>query len=638
MPAKQPILITGKFEFPVPTHPQYEKALGLYRAGKLEQAQAICQEILNTQPKHFAALHLVGIIAYLLNQPEQAITIFNQVLAIKFSDAHVYVNRGNAQRSLRKYALAIQDYDQAISIKPDLAIAYSNRGAVYQDLGQNQAALADYQKALEINPELADAHFNSGLINTQQKNYQAALANYDRVYAINPNYEFLYEKRSFLKMCLCDWSGEQLSAETVSAEIQRNAKAMRPFPVLAITDSLAVQKQVAELYARTVYPLNPCLPAILPKPRQQKLRIGYFSADFREHAVAYLTAELFENHDRSTFEIIAFSFVAATDDAMRTRLQAAFDQFIDVHDRSDKDIALLARDLQIDIAVDLGGYTQNCRAGVFAMRAAAIQVSYIGYLGTMGASYMDYLIADPIIIPEQSRQFYSEKIVYLPSYQANDSKRQIADKVFSRQELGLPEQGFVFCCFNNNYKLRPETFAGWMRILDRTQGSVLFLYAENALVEVNLKKTAQQHGINPDRIIFGVRLPRPDYLARFRVADLFLDSFPYNAGTTGSDALWAGLPILTYAGESFASRIAASLLTSIGLPELIATSQQDYENLAIELAINPEKLRRIRAKLAQGRLTSPLFNSQLFARTIEAAYQTMYNRHLSSLPIEHIGI
>ena len=305
-----------------------------------------------------------------------------------------------------------------------------------------------------------------------------------------------------------------------------------------------------------------------------KIRVGYFSGDFRHHPVALLTAEMFESHDKARFETYAFSLSGQSNDDMRKRLIPVFDRFIDVHTNSDREIVDLCRLLEIDIAVDLGGFTQFSRPGIFALRAAPIQASYIGYLGTMAASYMDYLFADPVIITPSTRPYYSEKIAYLPSYQANDSKRVIADKVFTRAELGLPKRGFVYCCFNNNYKILPSTFDGWMRILKQVKNSVLLLYIGHEDVENNLKAAAKMRGVDPERIIFASRLPHDQYLARLKIADLFLDTFPYNAGTTASDALWLGLPVLTLRGQSFASRIAASLLTAIKMPELIADTQK----------------------------------------------------------------
>jgi predicted O-linked N-acetylglucosamine transferase (SPINDLY family) len=320
---------------------------------------------------------------------------------------------------------------------------------------------------------------------------------------------------------------------------------------------------------------------------------------------------------------------------MRKRLQKAFDRFIDVQGHSAREIVLLAREMELDIAVDLGGFTGECRPMIFAMRAAPLQMSYIGYLGTMGAPYFDYLIADTTTVPPASRRHYSEKILYLPSYQANDSKRRIADKVFTREELGLPPSGFVFCCFNTAYKITPATFAGWMRILKRVPSSVMFLYSGGiGIIEDNLRKEALRAGVDPARLVFGNALAIPEYLARCRTMDLFLDTLPYNAGTTASDALWAGLPVLTCMGEPFASRVAASLLTAIEMPELIASTQERYEALAVALATDPQRLSEIRHRLADRRLTTPLFDIRRFTQHLEAGYRDIYERYQAGLPPE----
>jgi len=435
-----------------------------------------------------------------------------------------------------------------------------------------------------------------------------------------------------IKMRRCEWNGVDEFKITAQENINSGKKVTVPFALISLIDDPSQHKKCAEIYANSKFPFNPSLGDIPKRSQQEKIRIGYFSSDFRNHAVSFLTAELFELHDKNTFEIFAFSFGADDKSAIRIRLQGAFNQFIDVSCLSDKEVALLSREMSIDIAVDLGGYTANSRTGIFAYRAAPIQVSYIGYLGTMGSEYIDYLVADNTIIPSDSRQYYTEKIAYLPSYQVNDSRRKIADKVFTRDELGFPKDHFVFTCLNSNYKILPETFDSWMHILRSTKKSILFLYAENEWAQSNLIKEAKNRGIGSERLVFGKHLSPDKYLARYQACDLFLDTAPYNAGTTASDALWAGLPVLTLMGRSFPSRVAASLLNGIGIPELITTTKSAYEALAIELATNPQKLTSIKKKLAENRLKTPLFNSALFSSHIEAAYLKMMEFYWSGLP------
>jgi predicted O-linked N-acetylglucosamine transferase (SPINDLY family) len=383
---------------------------------------------------------------------------------------------------------------------------------------------------------------------------------------------------------------------------------------------------------------------VRPKPlwkaehyRHERIRIAYVSADFHQHATSYLTAGMFECHDKSRFEITAISIGPDDNSEIRQRLKDSFDYFIDVTALSEDQIASRIRDSEIDIVVDLKGFTQDARTGVFAHRPAPIQVNYLGYPGTLGAKYIDYIIADRNVIPEDQQKFYSEKIVYMPnSYQVNDTKRLTADVIFTRPELGLPPTGFVFCCFNNNYKITPHVFDCWMRVLKQVEGGVLWLLEANAKAAGNLRREAAARGVNAERLIFARKRPLSEHLARYRLADLFLDTLPCNAHTTASDALWAGLPVLTCSGETFASRVAASLLHAIHLPQLATTTLEDYESLAIELAKHPNKLKEIKQKLADNRLTTPLFDTKLFTKHIEAAYTAMYERYRAGLAPDHI--
>ena len=686
---------------------RFQEGLALHRNGQLAQAQEIYQHVLKLQPKHFEALHLLGVIAAQSRNYAQAVDFISRSIEINPDNAIAYANRGNALRDLGRYQAAIESYDQAIAKKPDYATAHFNRGLALHALKQHQAAvdsynqsiaikpdaietyfhrglalfeLMQYQAAIEsfdktialkpdsaeayynranalyqlkqysaaiesydkviaIRPAAADAYYNRGLALRDLKQYQGAIESFVRVSAINPDHEFLIGTRLYTKMCICDWRDADNQIAELMQKIQRNQKAINPFSFLALSTSLSSQRKAAEIWVKERHPAKFELARILKQAKGVKIRVGYFSADFHNHATAYLMAELFEQHDKSRFELVAFSFGPDMRDEMRTRLEAAFDKFIDVRYQSDQAVALLSRSLAIDIAIDLKGFTQDDRVGIFSYRAAPLQVSYLGYPGTMGADYMDYLIADRTLIPEQSQQHYSEKIVYLPhSYQVNDTKREIADKVFSREELGLPETGFVYCCFNNNYKITPDTFDGWMRILKRVQGSVLWLLQDNPTAASNLRKEAAQRGVEPQRLVFAQRMALPEHLARHRAADLFIDTLPYNAHTTASDALWAGLPVLTCTGEAFASRVAASLLNAIDLPELITSTQEEYEALVIELATNPERLKTIRQKLDRNRLTTPLFDTHLFAQHIEEAYIKMYQRYHADLPTDHIFV
>ena len=614
------------------------RGIALRDLKRLGDALKSYDRALKIKPDYAEALYNRGNTLGDLKRHEEALESYDRALKIKPDFAEALNNRGGALNALNHLDEALESYDRALKITPDFAGALNNRGVALVSLNRLDEALESYGRALKIKPDFADALQNQGNALRDLKRYEEALASYGCALKIEPNSEFLYGTWLYTRMRICDWPDLQNDISVLVNKVSCGEKASIPFRLLAISSSPALHRKAAEIWVQDKYPASHALPKITRRPGRDKIRVGYFSADYRNHPVSLLAAGLFETHDRSRFELTAFSFGPDTQDDLRKRIEAAFENFIDVRNKSDQDVAMLARNLGIDIAVDLGGFTEGSRTGIFAMRAAPLQLSYLGYLGTMGAEYIDYLIADQTIIPDECQKHYAEKIVYLPSYQANDGKRRIADKEFTREELGLPASGFVFCCFNNSYKISPGVFDGWMRILRQVEGSVLFLFAENDLAAMNLQKEAAVRGVEAGRLVFGKRLSVPEYLARYRTADLFLDTLPYNAGTTASDALWAGLPVLTCMGESFAGKVAASLLNAIRLPELITTTTEEYEALAIELATNPGKMKQIRHKLEKNRLTTPLFDTQLFTRHIEEAYTQIYERYQAGLPPEHMHV
>jgi predicted O-linked N-acetylglucosamine transferase (SPINDLY family) len=605
---------------------------------RFEEALDSYARALKIDPNYAEALNNRGATLQELKRYEEAEDSYARALKIRPDFAEVYNNRGLAQQELRRFGEALDSYARALKIDPNYAVAHNNRGLALQELRRFDEALDSYASALKIEPDYVEAHNNRGATLQELKRFEEAQDSFARALKIRPDCDWTYGSWLHMKMLLCDWSDFDSQIAGLAAKIQQAKKTTPPFPVLALIDSLSLQRKAAEIWVSEKYPPSRQLPAIAKRAAHQKIRIGYFSGDFRNHPVSFLTAEMLEKHDRSRFEVTAFSFGPDTRDEMRKRMERAFDRFIDVREKSDLDIVQLARSMELDIAVDLGGFTEGCRPNLFALRAAPLQVSYIGYLGTLGAPYMDYLIADTTIIPPEQQKHYAEKIAYLPTYQANDSKRVISDRRFSRKDFGLPKTGFVFCCFNASYKIVPETFDSWMRILKQVPDSVLFLFADNPTAQGNLRKAAVEKGVAADRLVFGKRLPVPEYLARYRTADLFLDTLPYNAGTTASDALWAGLPVLTRTGESFAARVAATLLNDIGLPELVASTQQQYEAMAIELAGNPTRLAEFKDRLQRNRLKKPLFDTEGFTRHLENAYMQMYERYQSDLSPEHINV
>jgi protein O-GlcNAc transferase len=574
-----------------------------------------------------------------LKQFDAAVVNYDKAIELSPTLADAYYNKGNALQNINLFDAAIACYDKAVSLKPSYAEAYCNRGNALKNLKCLDAAIESYEIAIFINPDFENAYYNLGISLHELKQFDAAIVSFNKAASLKHDFDYLFGLLLNSKMYICDWKDFHTNLIGLTCKIQNKLKASTCFPVLALPIGLTEQRQVAETWSKDVHPFNPSLGLIPKSSRQSKIRIGYFSADYHNHATTYLMAELFELHDKAKFETIAFSYGPDTRDEMRNRVAQAFDKFIDVKAMSDKSVAQLSRELGVDIAVDLKGFTQDARLGIFSYKAAPIQVSYLGYPGTLGTDYIDYLIADKILIPQASQQYYAEKIVYLPnSYQINDRKKIIAQVNFTKQELGLPIDAFVFCCFNNSYKITPLIFDSWARILKAVDNSVLWLLEDNSTLAVNLRKEAALRGLDPKRLVFAKRMSLPEHLARQKAANLFLDTQPYNAHTTASDALWVGLPVLTCMGESFASRVASSLLYAIGLPELVTETRLEYELLAIELGTNPRKLLAIQNKLKTNKLTTSLFDSKLLTKHIESAYIKMYEQHQENLPPNHIYI
>jgi predicted O-linked N-acetylglucosamine transferase (SPINDLY family) len=563
-----------------------------------------------------------GLALHRLQRYQEAVESFDHALQLDPGYANAYGNRGNSLIELKQYQRALESYDHVLRLAVQCAEAWNGRATALHGLRQYPAAVDSWDKAILCKPDYAQAYGNRGIALFEMAQYKQALESFDHAVRLQPDYPYLGGMRLHLRRLLCDWEDIDDRSRQVESQIERGERVSPPFMMLAITASPALQKKMAKTYVQDTCPPAP---VTLPmRPRRDKIRVGYFSADFHNHAICYLMAELFERHDRSRFEVLGFSFGPDRQDEMRTRVSAAMDQFLDVRFLSDAEVTRLSHEREVDIAVDLMGFTQHARTGIFARRAAPIQVNYLGYPGTMGANYIDYLIADQTLIPPESRQHYSEKIVYLPnSFQAT-SRIQPSEKIYTRAQERLPEQAFVYCCFSNGYKIAPAIFDVWMRILQRVEGSVLWLLEGNPWVADNLRHEAAHRGVSAHRLIFAPGLPLAEHLARLPLADLFLDTLPFNAGAMASPVVWAGLPLLTCMGETFAGRMAASLLHAIALPELVTTTIADYEALAVALALDRERYRELRQKLHLNRLTTPLFDAAAFARHLEDAYQAMY--------------
>jgi protein O-GlcNAc transferase len=633
-------------------------AVGLHQQGRLADAEKLYRNILRARPKHFEARHLLGILRSQQGRAEEALDLIRTALETKPNDPDGLYNRGNVLVQLERYEEALASYDAALAVQPDNEEAHHNRGNVLSKLGLPGEALAAFDRALALKPAYTEALNNRGITLERLQRYDEALASYDRATAMRPDRaEGLYNRGNLLKelkrfdesvasyqkaraitkndpdafgivesaLAICDWkhSGELLGE--VRAGLMAGKSIVTPFTLVGYCDDPALHLQCSKnLIADRI--------RIRPVPlwngtgyQHERIKVAYLSADFREHATAYLLAELIELHDRERFEVIGVSFGADDGSDIRRRMADSFDTFHDVREWADRDIAAKLRELEVDIAVDLKGHTQDSRPEVLAHRPAPIQVGYLGYPGTIGADFLDYVLADETVAPFDHALFYSEKIVQLPDcYQVNDRRRAIAATTPTRQEAGLPESGFVFCCFNNTYKITQPVFEAWMRLLAKVPGSVLWLLRDNPGAERNLRDEAEKRGVDPARLVFAGRAKLEDHLARHRLADLFLDTLPYNAHTTASDALWTGLPVVTCQGNAFAGRVAASLLKAIGLPELVTHNLGDYEALALRLATDAAMLQRVRETLAGNRLSHPLFDTDRFRRGIEAAYTRMW--------------
>jgi predicted O-linked N-acetylglucosamine transferase (SPINDLY family) len=613
--------------------------LALETLGRCDEALQSYERAIALQPGRPEAYINTGLALHKRRHLQAALENFERALERDPGNAEQFNNRGNVLLDLRRAEDALASFDRALALAPGYAEAFAGRGSALQSLGRFAEALASFDRAIALDPKLAEAHNLRGDLLLAARREVEARESFQRAYSLNPRLEFVYPRLLYSKLRTCDWTNIEAQLSKLEARILRGEQLCIPFDSLGLTGSLAAQGKAAKTYAARRFPESAALGPIPPRRRTGRIRLGYYSSEFRDHATTRLMAELLELHDRSRFELVGIDFGPAADDAMRRRVAACFDRFVDVRGIGDRAVARLSRDLEIDIAVDLKGFTEDARPGIFAERAAPVQVSYLGFPGTMGAGYIDYVIADEVVIPAASRAMYSEKVVSLPhSYQVNDRKRSISDRAFTREELGLPARGFVFCCFNNNYKITPPTFDVWMRILRQVEGSVLWLIEDSATAAENLRREAEKRGVRAERLVFAQRMALPDHLARHRNADLFLDTLPYNAHTTASDALWAGLPVLTCPGEAFASRVAASLVSSAGLPELIARTPVDFEALAIALAGDRARLEQVRARLHANRPTAPLFDTPRFARHIEAAYAEMHERHLAGLPPDHIAV
>ncbi len=638
-----------------------ERGNALQRQQRYEAAIDSYDQALRMRPDSTSALVNRSNALRALKRTREALRDVEAALRVDPSYPYALNSHGNLLRELGQRTEALAAFDRALLAKPDFAVAYCNRGMVLLDLQQPGAALASFEAASRLAPDDAEAVFGrasallelgSGLEQAHQdfiragelgieladtlagraaaltglRRHAEAAACFSQLLQIAPEWDYAWGKLLNARLQLCDWTDLDRLVREVSRRAAAGMRAIQPLSQLSIADAPQQQGICARVFAAHRFP--PVTGASAVTRAAGRIRVAYVSADFGDHPVSCLLAGVLERHGREGFEIIGVSLRDAPGSALRGRIRAACDRFIEVGERSDQQVAQLLRELGVDIAVDLMGFTQGLRLGIFAHRAAPVQVNYLGYAGTLGAPYMDYIVADEVVIAPGEEGFYAEQVVRLPHcFLPNDDRREIAQRVPTRAQAGLPERGVVFCAFTSTYKINPGMYEVWMRLLREVAGSVLWLRGVGEPARGNLRREAQARGVAPERLVFaGHVASMGEHLARQGLADLYLDTLPYNAHSTACDALWAGVPVLSCAGGSFAGRVAASALRAVGLPELITTSLAEYERVALELAREPQRLAELRARLARHRRSQPLFDTAAYTRALESAYRHMHAR------------
>ena len=604
--------------------------VALSRSG---EALASYERALALAPDNAAAVYGKGNALAKLGQSAEALSAYDRALELRGADPDVLNNRGSLLGRMNRMGEALDSLALAIAAAPDRAEAYNNRAVLLMQASRFEEALRDYDRALALKPDYEESLYGRGSALIELNRHDEAIVTLQDLRRRHPDYPYALGMLVHAQSTACGWQDSSAQAKMIEA-IRAGKRAASPLALLAVSDSVSDKLLCSQILVRDKF--GPAQKTVWRgEPYgHERIRIGYLSADLRTHPVAMLMAGVFEHHDRSRFETIAFSYGMDDASPMRARLVRSFERFLDVRAMSDAAVASLIGENEVDILVDLTGLTASARPGILALRPAPVQVNYLGFAGTMGAAFADYIIADPVVIPEAQQSFYTEKMAYLPHcYLPHDRARRIAAKMPSRQEAGLPERGFVFASFNNSYKFSAPTFDIWMRLLRDVDGSVLWLSQPNPAATRNLRREAEARRADPARLVFAPRLPAPeDHLARLGLADLFLDTLPYNAHTTAMDALWAGLPVLTSMGASFASRVAASQLQAAGLPELTTDSLEAYERKAVALAHNPDEMAKLKARLAANRANAALFDTERFTRNLEGAYHEMWQRAEAGQP------
>lgn len=625
-------------QYPVPAKPAaaapqlepYPQAIADFHAGRLAEAEAICSKLLAEKPQDFDAVHLLGVIRLRQGDFARACELVQQAVAIRPGDAQAQQNLGSLLALQGRLDEAATCYSRAIAIDPRQADAHSNLGLLLYNRGQTDAAIACYRRAIEINPQHPEAHNRLGLVLLEQKQLTEALAATKRALELRPTYTEALGHLIVLKQQACDWAElPELEArldQLTRGALQRGRKSGEQVFLSMVRSAdparnLATARGSAQELQRHVASLQLRFPHERRRGPRPKLTLGYVSGDFRNHPLAHLVRGLFRAHDRSRFRVFAYSYGPDDDSRYRADITAGVDQFVDLRNVNAADCARRIYQDNVDILIDLAGHIGGNRMEIAALRPAPVQVSYLGFPGTTGASFFDYIVVDRTVVPPGEEQFLAEQPIVMPhSYQVNDNAQPVSTRAFQRAEFRLPAKGFVYCSFNNTYKIDPTMFDLWMRLLRARPDSVLWLLKSNDLAEANLKREALRRDVAAERLIFSGKLPKDEHLARLALADLGLDTWVCNGHTTTSDALWAGVPVVALRGKHFASRVAASLLEAVGLPELVASSLEEYEALALKLAEDEAMQMALRAKLQRQRLIWPLFDTQRFVRNLEAGF------------------
>tara|TARA_B100001093_G_scaffold491445_1_gene531495 strand:- start:497 stop:2950 length:2454 start_codon:yes stop_codon:yes gene_type:complete len=599
----------------------------LLKNNLVAEAMVIARNTNKRFPDDVEGMGVLGSCLRANNEIEESLIYLNKAIELNPNYAEALINRGLIKLTRRDTANALADLEKAHRLKPHYAEAHNSAGVIFKDQGKLEEALEAFNKVLALKPGYAGAYYNLGNVLKAQGKLEESIEAYNKALHLKADYVEARAQKLHQQASICDWNSIEKDRKLIP-ELGTSKKFISPFSMLPIEDAPERHRLRSEVCAKSNYYRQPLSLTAKPKKKPTRIRVGYFSSDFNEHPVAYLLAKVLEKHDRERFDIFGYSINNSTVDELQKRLIKSFDTFDDVSEISDKDVALISKQNKIDIAVDLNGYTKGNRSAIFGYRLAPIQINFLGYPGTMGAEFIDYIIADQHLIPPENQKYFSEKLIYLPNtYMPTDNSREVSKRHISRSDMGLPDDAFVFCCFNNNYKITQREFDIWMRILSKVKGSVLWLRRSNRIADQNIIKEAQKRNIVASRLVFADRIPMDEHLARHKFADLFIDTFSFNAHTTASEALWMGIPVITKTGQGFAARVAGSLLNAVGLSELVTETERDYEALIIDLATNPSKLANIKEKLATNLLSQPLFNTDLYTRHLEDGYYRAYQNY-----------